>query len=387
MIMHFNDTSPKPDLVASESMKSQLMKSPIMTSFLEGTAKADQEPVPTSSEPSTLTKHVTTLFGDLGLAERVTNETIHVGDILSKTHLLARIGGGSFGEIYLGQRLDTGQKVAVKVELQHPVNQYLLNEGNIYRKLEGTEGIPRVLWYGLHGAEYAMMIMDLLGSTIYQMWVQCGSKFSLKTVLMLIDQMLVIIEKVHKQHIVHRDISVNNFMLGSKDQGHGHQVHLIDFGHARKIDPSPRLILGSRNRKISHARPMVGTPRFSSVFTHMGHEVGFRDDLESLAYVWIYLLKGKLPWQGQRLSPGESKLERIAFVKLNTRLETLCDGLPEEFLVYMNYVRRLKPTEMPDHGQLRELFKNLASAQNIQYDFKFDWVQEKCHSSALCNRG
>jgi len=109
----------------------------------------------------------------------------------------------------------------------------------------------------------------------------------------------------------------------------------------------------------------------------MGQEEGYRDDMESLGYVWIYLLKGRLPWQGQRLCPGENKLDRIAFLKLNTRLETLCEGIPDEFLVYMNYIRRLKNTEMPDHDQLRDLFRNYAEALNIKYDWEFDWLVKK----------
>jgi serine/threonine protein kinase len=337
-----------------------------------------------SSEQSTLTKHVTTLLGDLGLADRLINEAIYVGDCHNRTRLLTQIGGGSFGEIYLGEKVDNSQRVAVKVELQHPMTQYLLNEGNTYRKLEGVTGIPKVHWYGLHGNEYTMMVMELLGSTLYERWVQCGNKFSMKTVLMLIDQMLTIIQRVHQHGIVHRDLSVSNFMFGNKLKQD--QVHLIDFGHARKINQSQRFIPAARRRKVSCPRPLVGTPRFASVFTHMGQEEGYRDDLESLAYIWIYLLKGRLPWQGQRLSPGESKLDRIAYIKLNTRLESLCEGLPDEFLVYMNYVRRLKPSELPDHQLLIDLFRNLATNLNVSYDWKFDWT-EKDHVSTNCNRG
>lgn len=376
-----------PEASLENKMMSQIIETQIAEKEREQCHVIDSsDHVISSSEPSTITKHVTTLFGDLGLVEKLNNEVIYVGDCHNRTRLLTRIGGGSFGEIYLGERVESSERVAVKVELQHPnAPQYLLNEGNVYRRLEGIVGIPKVCWYGYHGSEYSMLVMDLLGSTLYQHWVQCGNKFTMKTILMLVDQMLTITQQVHQHNIIHRDLSVSNFMFGSKQLQN--QVHLIDFGHAKKLDHSQKLIpAAARRRKASYARPMVGTPRFASVFTHMGQEEGYRDDLESLAYIWIYLIKGRLPWQGQRLGPGESKMDKIAYIKLNTRLETLCEGLPDEFLVYMNYVRRLKPSDMPDHKLLIELFRNLAKDMNIHYDWKFDWL-EKGHQTTSCNRG
>jgi len=316
------------------------------------------------------------------LANRVLMEDVLIGDIDHKTRLLKRIGGGSFGEIYLAELVDTKQKVAVKIEPMSGVLQFLLHEGDVYRKLEaaGVVGLPRVHWYGLHGSEYSMMVMDLLGKTLYQLWVECEQSFSMKTILMLADQMLTVVQQTHCNGFVHRDISPSNVMMGLNEKRD--QVHLIDYGHAKKIATNLVVVPASSRRRVSLRRPMVGTPRFASVFTHMGQEEGYRDDLESLGYIWIYLIKGRLPWQGQRLYAGENKLDRIAYIKLNTRLESLCEGLPEEFLVYMNYVRRLRSTELPDHDQIKGLFRNLGGALKIEYDWKFDWLEKESRLSA-----
>jgi serine/threonine protein kinase len=116
------------------------------------------------------------------------DEDIWVGDEDYKTRLLERISGGSFGEVYLGRMKNVDEDVAVKLEPRNLSTQYLLHEGSVYRKLENGPGIPRVHWYGMHGSDYSVMIMDLLGPTIQHLFAKCHHQLSLKTVLQLADQ-------------------------------------------------------------------------------------------------------------------------------------------------------------------------------------------------------
>ena len=301
------------------------------------------------------------------LNERVHDEDIWVGDEDFKTQLLERISGGSFGEVYLGRMRKDELEVAVKLEPRSLSTQYLLHEGSVYRKLENGPGIPNVQWYGLHGSDYSVMIMDLLGPSIQHLFAKCHFKLSLKTVLMLADQMLAIMEHVHTNYFVHRDISPSNFTLGLGE--HHNQVFLIDFGHARKL--STGFIPGRMG--TSTKRPMVGTPRFASIFTHMGREESRRDDLESLGFIWVYLLKGRLPWQGIQCSSHAEKLAEIGRRKLNTPLDQLCEGIPREFAEYIHFIRHLKHHDVPDYNQMRAFFRELAAKEGIVYDGVYDW--------------
>ena len=144
-------------------------------------------------------------------------------------------------------------------------------------------------WFGVEG-DYNAMVMDLLGPSLEDMMTFCKRKFSLKTVLMLADQMIQRIEFLHNNHFIHRDMKPDNFLVGiSKKQ---HIVYLIDFGLAKRFrDPKTGEHIPYKDNKS-----LTGTARYASVNTHLGIEQSRRDDLESIGFILIYFLKGTLPW-------------------------------------------------------------------------------------------
>ena len=315
------------------------------------------------------------------LEQRIQQGSMEVGDCSNKTRLVGRIGSGSFGDVYLGVT-DDDTKVAVKVELSSCPRscRCLLYEGDVYRKLAGCPGVANVRWFGMHGLEYTMMVMELLGPTLYSVWSQLGQQFSMRSLLAIVDQTLEVISHVHTRGFVHRDISPSNFMLGSaKDR-----FYLIDFGQSKR--PVTKVVPAMR-RFYTFTRPVTGTPRFASTFSHAGCDPSYRDDMESLGYLWIYLALGRLPWQGIRDCSGPEKIERIGQIKASTTAEQLCAGLPQEFVTYMSYVRSLRPFDMPDHASARQMFRELAEKLCPDDDSPLDWVgldldnQEKNSSS------
>nr|CAB3487635.1 unnamed protein product [Digitaria exilis] len=74
-------------------------------------------------------------------------------------------------------------------------------------------GIPHLKWFGVEG-EYNVMVIDLLGPSLEDLFVYCSRKFSLKTVLMLADQMISRVEYMHTKGFLHRDIKPDNFLMG-----------------------------------------------------------------------------------------------------------------------------------------------------------------------------
>lgn len=158
----------------------------------------------------------------------------------------------------------------------------------------------------------------------------------------------MILRSVHDMGIIHRDIKPENFLLGDNGKG---RLYLIDFGLSKRfIDDQGRHIPRNTNKGFR------GTLRYASLNMHQGIENSRRDDLESLGYVLIYLLKGKLPWQDLNVQK-KMKAENITRVKMKTQLSQLCNGVNNTFLEYMRQVRNLGFTETPNYDELIDLFK------------------------------
>jgi hypothetical protein len=109
-------------------------------------------------------------------------------------------------------------------------------------------------------------------------------------------------------------------------------------------------------------------------FMHLLIEQSRRDDLESLSYVMMYFCRGSLPWQGLKAATKKQKYDRIMEKKMTTSTDILCRGFPQEFAIYLNYVRSLRFDDKPDYSYLRKLFRDLFVREGFQYDYVFDWT-------------
>jgi serine/threonine protein kinase len=157
-------------------------------------------------------------------------------------------------------------------------------------------------------------------------------------------------------------------MMGTGESSN--QVFLIDFGLSKKFFDSKT----QSHIPYVEGKDLTGTARYASVSALEGCEQSRRDDMEALGYVWVYLLKGSLPWMGLEANNRKQKYRKICDVKMNTSFESLCEGLPGEFATYLQSVRRLRFTQRPDYAGYRKMFRELFVKLEFSYDYQYDWV-------------
>jgi hypothetical protein len=96
--------------------------------------------------------------------------------------------------------------------------------------------------------------------------------------------------------------------------------------------------------------------------------------MESIAYVLIYMSKGRLPWQGLRSDFRGTKYNHIYKLKRETKVETLCKNLEPEFAEFLQYTRHLGFTDKPDYERCRQLFRNVMTRKKFEMDYIYCWT-------------
>ncbi|OWF34815.1 Casein kinase I isoform delta [Mizuhopecten yessoensis] len=279
--------------------------------------------------------------------------------------LIRKLGEGSFGKVFLGTDVTSGESVAIKIEDTEITHPYLHEEEKVYRILEGGEGFPTVRWSGKDGS-YNFLVTDLLGPSLYDYYHLCKKHFTLKTILLIADQLIRRLEYIHSAGFIHRDVKPENFLVG-----HGNKsdvIYSIDFGLSK-------LYRNQNNEHVPYKNKtrFAGTTRYASINTLLGIQQSRRDDMESFGYVLMYFLLRKLPWQKLNIKNKHKKRKKVLQLKQSSRIDDMIKGYPQEFAIYLKRCRSLRFEEKPDYYNLRLLFRNLLHRQNLTSDNTFDW--------------
>lgn len=295
-----------------------------------------------------------------------TIQDVYVG---GRFQILERLGGGAFGDVFKGKDINSERLVAMKVELSKDGHRSHLNlEYRIYKALNEcpiTVGIPRAYYCGRVG-DYTVMVMDLLGPSLEELFNYCHRYFNPKTVCMIGVQIIQRLEYMHSVGYLHRDIKPENFVMGLSRASH--VVYVIDVGLAKAWRDS-----SGRHIPYAEGKALTGTARYVSINTHKGLQQSRRDDLESVSYLLAYLLRGTLPWQGLKTPKGDTRYARICEVKAASTPESLAWGYPRQFGQLIHYARNLSFEETPDYTFCMNLLLSALLEAGVPFDYRYAW--------------
>lgn len=293
-----------------------------------------------------------------------------------KYELQKRLGQGCFGEVYRGVDVENGEEVAVKVEDKSCQPPQLKHEADILDLVknpnprgEQPQGFTCPYYFFGPQGPFHVMVIPLLSRSLEDCMVMCKQKFSVKTTIMVADQILKRIEYLHSKGVIHRDIKPENFMWGSADKRN--ILYIIDFGLSKHWYEHKRHIPFKQNRNLT------GTARYASIRAHKGHEQGRRDDLEAIGHMLLYFLRGSLPWSGLDAKTKEEKYLKIQQKKEAFPLDQLCEGFPNAFLTYLQKTRAMDFADRPDYNELRDRFQQEFASAGYEQDYCFDWYKGK----------
>ncbi|CAA7392225.1 unnamed protein product [Spirodela intermedia] len=272
------------------------------------------------------------------------------------------LGAGGFGLVYIGRRVAGGSqgdgpnafKVALKFEHRNSTGCRFgpPYEWQVYDHLKGCYGLPRVHYKGRQG-DYFVMIMDILGPSLLDVFISIGQVMPPNMVACIAVEAISILEKLHQKGFVHGDVKPENLLLGKPGSSGEKKLFLIDFGLASMWRDS---LSGQHVSLCQQPDNFRGTTRYASVHAHLGLTASRRDDLDSLAYTLIFLIKGRLPWEGYQ---GNDKRFLVFMNKTVTSPETLCGGCPPPFAQFLEAVKKIQFVEQPTYSKLISLFGSL----------------------------
>ncbi|HCA95102.1 MAG TPA: serine/threonine protein kinase, partial [Cyanobacteria bacterium UBA9226] len=217
-------------------------------------------------------------------------------DILENRYKVIRVlGSGGFGDTFLAEdtHLPSGRHCVVKQlkpqtndpQVYQIVKERFQREAVILEDLgQRNNQIPSLYAYFESGGQFYLVQELIEGITLTKMLQQQGT-LSDSSVRGILTGILPVLEYVHSQRIVHRDIKPDNIILRNGDN----QPVLIDFGAVKETMGTTVSPSGNSSRSI-----VIGTPGFMAYEQTAGRPV-FASDLYSLGLTAIYLLTGKFP--------------------------------------------------------------------------------------------
>lgn len=229
-------------------------------------------------------------------------------------------------------------------------------------------GVPKTYWHG-RCDQFKVLVMELLGLNLEQYFVSCHRKLSVRATTQIGLKIVDIVQYIHRQGLLLANIKPENFCFGPPNTARADNIYMIALSKAVAFEGEGRKHIPKKidDHESGHGggggggvcSGGGGTPRYMSLNAHKGKRLSRRDDLESIGYMLIYFILGRLPWQGIAGGDQCERYERIYAIKKSIRLEELCHSASSEYYHYMLYVRTLKYDHEPNYRYISRMWTQL----------------------------
>ena len=196
--------------------------------------------------------------------------------------IIKSIGKGAFGEVFLVRlKSDKTQYFAMKKlkkEKFKKISKLVRNERDVGTYVKSPFVISIIKAF--QDTENLYLVSEYVrGKDLYYYWKKKNKKFSLSLTRFYIAELILALEDLHGQNIVHRDIKLENILLDEK----GH-IKLTDFGLSKIL------------KDDDNTNTMVGTPTYIApeVFNKLGHNK--TADWWSVGCLMFAMLEGRFPF-------------------------------------------------------------------------------------------
>lgn len=292
--------------------------------------------------------------------------------VIAKRYVtISDLASGGFGTVHVGVDTKTHQKVIIKMAnpSEEIASKLLVAEYNMYCRIyERKSCVPQIYWFGkakVKDVVTNVMVMELLGVSLGQLFDGCFRKFPIKTSLMIGFQLLDRIRHIHSKGMVHRDIKLDNIVTGILKNRK--LLYLIDFGLGTD-GPTTEAPTPCLSGKI------IGTSRYCSRNAHLYAAISYRDDLESYMYVLLYLINGSLPWDFVEIVDEADRLNKIYELKATMPIDKICEY--SEIRDMYDHINTLKYNQKGDCEYLMTKLKGLYNKLKCgELDWEFCWLQ------------
>lgn len=177
------------------------------------------------------------------------------------------------------------------------------------------------------------------------------------------------LQNLHAIEYVHQNLSAEALNYGIlSEERDSPQVFLTNFEQARKVPRFSQAFLQSQREEYS-----AGSCTFASLARHANLRLTKRDDLESFAYLLLFLVNGTLPW-AELARETNWKVTAQLKVDFQTYMNSFEDShtLPSEFTLILRYIFGLSRKDVIEYELILSYIDNVAATHGEKSSVQVD---------------